>query len=176
MHEPIWVNPPHPASLDEEELLKHCKTTKQRTGGPGGQHRNKVESGVILLHEPTGIEGHAGERRSVTENHRVALRRLRLSLATHVRCPVPVGDHRSELWQRRCDRAGRVACNPEHQDYPALLAEAVDMLWACGLEPSKAALRLCCTASQLIKLVKDHPAAMVAVNEARARAGTHALR
>ncbi|CAG1001050.1 hypothetical protein PHYC_02885 [Phycisphaerales bacterium] len=176
MHEPIWVNPPHPASIDEAELLKQCRMSKQRTGGPGGQHRNKVETAVNLIHEPTGQESHAGERRSVTENHRVALRRLRLMLAMGVRCEVPAGDCRSELWRSRCDARGRVACNPEHHDYPALLAEALDMLWACGLDPAKAALRLCCTGSQLVRLIKDHPAAMALLNNARSADGARPLK
>lgn len=172
----IWANPPHPATIDEAALLAQCERSTQRTSGPGGQHRNKVETAVNLTHEATGIEAHAGERRSVRENHPVAVRRLRLALAVRVRCAVPPGDQRSALWRGRCDREGRVACNPEHWDYPALLAEAMDNLWACDLEPRKAALRLGCTASQLVRLVKDHAPAMVALNAARMAAGARALR
>ncbi len=176
--EPVvrWGEPPHPATLDEESLLRACDLSNRRSGGPGGQHRNKVESGVEVLHRPTGIGAHAGERRTVRENRPVAIRRLRLTLATEVRCPVPSGDQRSALWRSRCDGRGRIACNPAHQDYPALLAEALDMAWACDLDVSKAALRLACTMSQLVKLVKDHPPAFVLLNEARRARGEHALK
>src|SRR5215471_12693999 len=100
--EPIWVTKPHPATLDGEELLAQCEMTKGRTKGPGGQHRNKVETRVTLEHKPTGLLAHAGERRSVVDNKRVALFRLRLALAVAVRTAVPAGDVRSQLWQTRC--------------------------------------------------------------------------
>jgi protein subunit release factor B len=46
-------------------------------GGPGGQHRNKTESGVRLQHRPTGITVTATERRSQLQNRGAALERLR---------------------------------------------------------------------------------------------------
>jgi len=165
----------HPACLHEDELLKRCTLGRSRTGGPGGQHRNKVETAVTITHDESGLEGKAGERRSVRENRPVAIRRLRLALATEVRTTVPDGEIGSELWLSRC-RGGKIACNPKHHDYPALLGEAMDVVWACGLNPRAASLRLGCSASQLIKLVKDHPAAMVKWNAARKACGDHALR
>jgi hypothetical protein len=159
--------PVHPAALPEEELLKQCEVSRGRSSGPGGQHRNKVETHVTLTHASTGVHGQAGERRSATENHRMALFRLRLALATKVRTVVPSGEARSELWRSRCSAEGRIGCNPEHRDYPAMLAEALNMLEATRLDPRKAGLRLCCSSSQLIKLVKDHPPAFEAWNKAR---------
>lgn len=172
----LWTTPPHPATLGDDALLSQCDISKQRTSGPGGQHRNKVETAVNLLHEPTGVEASAGERRSVRENRPMAVRRLRLALAVVVRCPVHEGDQRSTLWRGRCDAKGHIACNPEHHDYPAMLAEAMDNLWSCELDPKRAAMRLGCSTSQLVRLVKDHPPAMVALNAARAAADLHALR
>jgi hypothetical protein len=166
----------HPAALPEDELLKHCQLGKSRGSGPGGQHRNKVETQVTLTHEPTGIAAKAGERRSAEENRRVALRRLRLALAVEVRQPVPLGDARSELWRSRCSPDGRIGCNPDHADFPALLAEALDVIEACLLDPRKAAARLCCSPSQLIKLLKDHPPALEHLNKARQTRRLHPLR
>ncbi|MFI4897387.1 MAG: peptide chain release factor family protein [Phycisphaerales bacterium JB059] len=167
--------PTHPAGQDEAELLKSCTIRKGRTSGPGGQHRNKVETHVHITHGPTGLVGQAGERRSAEVNRKVAIRRLRLALATEHRVGVPAGEIRSALWRSRV-RGGRIACNPGHADYPAMLAEAMDLLWACGHDPKPAAVRLGCSPSQLLKRVQAHPPALDALNRAREARGERALR
>ena len=128
-----------------------------------------------IVHEPTGVEAHAGERRSASENKREAVWRLRLALAIVVRCPVRDGDARSALWESRCT-GGRIRVSPTHDDYPALLAEALDTLWMGGLEMQPAAARLECSASQLLGLIKDHAPAWVWLNAQRASRGMHPLR
>ena len=167
------------AAMPEDELLRHCEWGRGRSGGPGGQHRNKVETLVWITHTPTGVESQAGERRSAEDNRHVALFRLRLALATSVRCAVPKGDAwgdaRSALWKLRCPNE-RIACNPAHDDFPSLLAEALDNVFASGLDEHKAAARLCCTVSQLVKLVKEHPPALSWWNAQRAETGRHPLR
>lgn len=47
-----------------------------RASGPGGQHRNRRETGVRITHRPTGIVVQATERRSQVDNRRVAVERL----------------------------------------------------------------------------------------------------
>lgn len=159
--------------------MKQVSLEKDRSGGPGGQHRNKVETRVTLTHEETGISAVAGERRSAVENRRVAIRRLRLALATEARCPVPLGEIASDLWRsrrrlpRRGDGGGKIVCNPDHADYPALLAEAMDVIADAGWDVKKAALRLEVTPSQLVKLVKDHPPAFDLLNRQRKAMGKH---
>lgn len=49
-------------------------------GGPGGQHRNKTETGVRLLHRPSGVRVAAGERRSRAQNLPHAFARLKEKL------------------------------------------------------------------------------------------------
>ena len=77
------------AALTDEVLLAQCVVTPFRGSGPGGQHRNKVETGVRLLHEPTGIVVQASERRSRTQNMGVAVDRLREKLRILFAPPPP---------------------------------------------------------------------------------------
>ena len=67
--------------LPEAALRAECEETFYTAGGPGGQHRNKTESGVRLLHRPTGVLVTATERRSQSQNRGEALERLRERLA-----------------------------------------------------------------------------------------------
>lgn len=171
----------HPSCAPIEELLKHCHVGAARaSGGPGGQHRNKVQTQVFVRHEPTGIETHADERRSQSENKAMAVRRMRLALAVAVRMPVPIGEIGSGLWKSRVRRGpdgkGRIGCSPEHEDYPAMLAEALDVLNACKWDPVRAGLRLGCSGSQLVKLVKEHAPAMLLLNEQRRERGERELK
>lgn len=165
----------HPAALGREELLGACRVEPVRTGGPGGQKRNKTQTGIVIIHEPTGVQAEATERRSAAENMPVAIKRLRLALATEVRMPVPLGDARSELWKSRCV-AGRIACSVRHWDYPSMLAEAMDMVQACRFDAKRAALRLDCTPSQLVRFVKEHAPALAKWNEERRKKRQHALK
>jgi hypothetical protein len=165
---------PHPATFDDETILAQCEFGRQKSGGPGGQHRNKVETTVVLTHRPTGIQAKAGERRSQIENKHVALFRLRIKLAVEFRAAPSLGDVRSDLWKSRV-RDGKISLNPEHRDYPSMLAEAMDVLAASNWEPKDAAIRLNVTPSQLIKLLKDESTAFVRVNEERAKRHLHVL-
>lgn len=47
-----------------------------RSGGPGGQHVNKVSSAVSVRHRPTSLIVTASDTRSQAENRRLALSRL----------------------------------------------------------------------------------------------------
>ena len=55
-------------------------TTKD--SGPGGQHRNKTESCVVMRHRPTGIEAKAASK-SQHDNRRVAREVLEARVAAH---------------------------------------------------------------------------------------------
>lgn len=171
------MQPPavHPAALDPEQLLADCESRRLRRSGPGGQHRNKVETAWLLLHRPTGLKAEANERRSQAENRQVALFRLRVNLAVEVRHPVETNYRTTPLWKRRC-RAGQVQVSPAHDDFPAVLAEALDVIADRGWDAKAAAETLGCTASQLVKLLKKEPRALGLVNAQRASAGLKPLR
>ena len=163
----------HPAALDPDRLAAECEFRATRRSGPGGQNRNKVETAVILTRRPTGIVAEAAERRPQGENRRQALFRLRLKLALEIR--TPPGEAPSPLWSSRL-RGGRIVVSPEHDDFPALLAEALDALAARHDDVKEAAAALGCSTSQLVKLLAAEPRALALVNGRRAARGLHALR
>ncbi len=165
----------HPAALPVQSLLRACTVRRTRRSGPGGQHRNKVETAVIIEHRPTCVSAEASERRSQEENRQEALFRLRLALAVEVRNPINLPHAPSELWLGRC-RGGRLAVNPRHDDFPALLAEALDVFAYCEDDVKTAAKMLQCTPSQWTKFVQLEPRAIAAINRARERTGLHKLR
>ncbi|MDX1947040.1 MAG: peptide chain release factor-like protein [Pirellulaceae bacterium] len=165
----------HPAALEPIELLKHCDITRTRRGGPGGQHRNKVETAVVITHRPTGLTGQASERRSQDLNRQAAVQRLRITLALSVRTAVGPDDPLSDLWQSRV-RGRQLSVSAEHEDFPALLAEALDRLAACDWEAAIAAGQLGLTTTQLVKFLKLESAAMQQLNQARVKAGLKLLK
>lgn len=163
----------HPAALPVTELLKRTAERRLRRGGPGGQHRNKVETAVALLHEPTGVSAEANEKRSQQKNREIAIFRLRLNLALEVR--THPGDEPSELWVSRC-RGGKIAINAAHEDMPALLAEALDCVVANEYEVKQAADWLQISTSQLVKFLKLEPRALALINGIRQQRGQRTLR
>lgn len=164
----------HPAAMDGQHLLTQCDTQHSRASGPGGQHRNKVQTAITIRHRATGIEGAAAERRSQAQNRQKALFRLRLNLAITIRLPVDASYRPSPLWQSRCQK-GRIVINPEHEDFPAILAEAMDVIAAHGMDAKPAAGQLGCTPTQLVRLLRAHPKALAWVNERRQELGLGTL-
>jgi hypothetical protein len=172
----------HPASLPIEILLAECDIRTTRRSGPGGQHRNKVETAVIISHRPTGIVAEASERRSQVANRDVALHRLRLKLAVEHRSPAELPASASDLplngtvavesfvpserWSERVSK-GRVAIAVDHADYPAMLAELFDRLSADQWNIARTANLFRTTGSQLVKVLRKHPPALLAMNQQR---------
>lgn len=165
----------HPAALSEEDLLTQCQVTAGRGSGPGGQNRNKVETAIRIKHLPTGITASATERRHKEQNRKQALFRLRIKLAVDVREPIDPAAPPSECWSSRTS-GQRLFINPSHQDFPAVLAEAMDRIAMVHGEVSEAAQMLGVSASQLIKLLKHEHTALGLINAQRAAKGLKAYR
>lgn len=163
----------HPAELDRPLLLQQCDVRRQRRSGPGGQHRNKVETGIFLLHRPTGVEVAATERRRQTENLGMAVRRLRLELALTVRETqrVPGG---SLVWKRH-HLAGQIRISKTNDDFPSLLAEVLDVLAISAWDLKDAAKWLGCTRSQIVAFLGRSPRGLEILNRQRVAMGLKKL-
>lgn len=72
-------------ATDREALERDCELEFFVAGGPGGQHRNKVETGVRLTHRPSGLVVTATERRSQSANREAAYERMAQKLEARQR-------------------------------------------------------------------------------------------
>ncbi len=72
---------PPPYATDRASLERVCEVQPTRGSGPGGQHRNKVETGIRLSHPPSGVVIVATSRRERTQNLEDAFERLATRLA-----------------------------------------------------------------------------------------------
>jgi protein subunit release factor B len=69
-------NKPAETPLTISALKGEVEITAFKSGGPGGQHKNKTESAVRIKHLPTGIIVVATESRSQIKNRELAWQRL----------------------------------------------------------------------------------------------------
>jgi protein subunit release factor B len=56
--------------------LKDCEVQTFRSGGKGGQNQNKRDTGVRIIHHPSGARGEARDERSQLQNKRLAFKRM----------------------------------------------------------------------------------------------------
>jgi peptide chain release factor 1 len=55
---------------------KIYKIEYTKGSGPGGQHKNKVESCVVITHIPSGLQEKCEDSRSKIQNEKIAFERL----------------------------------------------------------------------------------------------------
>lgn len=90
---------------DRESLERDCDVQFFIATGPGGQNRNKVETGVRLTHRPSGTVVTATERRSQHANREAAYARMAERLEEAQRVAKP----RAPSRVNRTDREKRLA-------------------------------------------------------------------
>ena len=183
---------PHPyLSLTDDELVRQCVVETMRASGPGGQHRNKTESGVRMRHGPTGVVAQAFERRSQHENRAVAVRRLRENIALEWRQPLTPRPPLHAAVERGSQlRAGMAVpeeivailrgsaqrVGPRNERYWAGIAGVLDLFVALECSVSETAAALGLSTGALSRLLLDSAAVGAKVNELRAARGMRALR
>jgi hypothetical protein len=119
---------------------------------------------VTIEHAPSGIIASAGERRSQAENRKIAMHRLRCALAVGVRTELPSDAVPSELWHRYC-RGARLRIAESNTDFPAILAEVLDVLAVHEWDPSRAGKALGISATQVVGLAAQYPPALDLLNQ-----------
>src|SRR5262249_3620019 len=76
----VGIMPEIEGNIEIEIRPDELKRDTFRSGGPGGQHQNKTESGVRYTHLPTGIAAESRSERSQHKNDQMALSLLKAKL------------------------------------------------------------------------------------------------
>jgi peptide chain release factor 2 len=76
----VDVTPDIEGTIEVDVRDEDLKRQTFRSGGPGGQHQNKTESGVRYIHIPTGVAAESRSERSQHKNDALALSLLKAKL------------------------------------------------------------------------------------------------
>jgi peptide chain release factor 2 len=116
------VMPEIEGTIEIEIKPDELKRDTFRSGGPGGQHQNKTESGVRYTHLPTGIAAESRSERSQHKNDAMAMSLLKAKLYRIEE------QKRQAEFERQYDEKGEVAWGNQIRNYvlqPYTLAKDV---------------------------------------------------
>jgi peptide chain release factor 2 len=107
----VDVTPEIEGAIEIEIRPDELKRDTFRSGGPGGQHQNKTESGVRYTHLPTGIAAESRSERSQHKNDQMALSLLKAKLYR-----IEEQKRRAEV-ERVYDEKGEIAMGYQSRNY-----------------------------------------------------------
>jgi hypothetical protein len=157
--------------LSEEDLARQCKFEAYKSGGPGGQKRNKTASAVKLTHAASGISAFSADFRSQSENRVRALHRLRFKFATELRTPLDSRGYEPPMWVSASRVQGKLTTNTKNPLYARLAAHVLDVFAAVDGRMADAAALLGVPSSNLGHFLKAEHTVWAAA--ARIRAANH---
>jgi hypothetical protein len=155
-------------ALDEEQLIRQCKFEAYKSGGPGGQKRNKTSSAVKWTHVATGVQAHSNDFRSQAENRLRALHRLRFKLAADLRTPIDVRGYEPPTWYSAARINGKLTTNTKNPNYARLAAHVLDVFEATGGRLADAAALLGVPNSNLSHFLQAEHTVLAAASRIRA--------
>lgn len=156
-----------PRFLTDEQLIAQCRVDTYRSGGPGGQKRQKTSNAVRLVHQPTGLVATATESRSLRENRLHALRRLHLKFATDLREPIDLLTFSPPDWFLEIRRRSGIEASHRHRFYAPAAGLVLDLLDALAGNPAHVAANLGISTTAVIKLLESNPHLWMAANQIR---------
>ena len=163
-------------ALSDAELLAQCRFDRFRVSGPGGQHRNRRDTAVRLVHSPSGIAGQASERRSQAQNRAVALARLRRAIALELRRPVALDAyHPPQALERILPRAPQ-RVGPRHREFWTGAQHLLDVFEAFNASLADTAAAIGVSTNQLARLLAAEPHLLRAANTLRSAQNLPPLR
>ena len=171
-------------ALSDAELLAQCRFDRFRVSGPGGQHRNRRDTAVRLVHTPSGVSAQASERRSQAQNRQTALARLRRAIALELRRPVSLDAyHPPPALQRilpgarqRVGPSARQRIGPRHPVFWAGAQHLLDLFEALDASLADTAAAIGCSTNQLARLIGGEAQLLRKANELREQRGLGPIR
>ena len=135
-------------SLDQ--LLAACTQKGFQGSGPGGQHRNKTNTGVLLNLREYNLEIKSCEARSAKENKVHALHRMQMAIALNVRETPP------ETESPFPGSNGHI--QPSNALFPLFIAHVFDIMAQKNGDTKEAAAAFNLTPSALVKILRQDKA------------------
>ena len=162
--------------VTEEGLLEQCEWAGLRKGGPGGQRRNKAETGVRLEHVPTGVRVEAHDERTQKRNKELAVKRLRKEIAVAVREDIHSWADMDASMTEALARVVERKVGPKNEKFADGIGPLLDLLEALNGAVGDVANELGTSTGNLSKVVSSDKDLLEAVNRIRKHNGFKPLR